>query len=116
MRSPSLSAPPPNPRRIHQIHSRVRLTGAKNERETTSHTLPFACSTSFLKDFSRRRLPAAGLDEGILTMRSGGIRRLYIPGELAFPKGLASAPGRPRISPFSPVVFDVKLIYIPGLE
>jgi peptidylprolyl isomerase len=56
------------------------------------------------------------LDEGILTMRSGGIRRLYIPGELAFPKGLASAPGRPRISPFSPVVFDVKLIYIPGLE
>ena len=28
-----------------------------------------------------------GLDEGILTMRSGGIRRLYIPGELAFPKG-----------------------------
>ncbi|EEH59721.1 uncharacterized protein MICPUCDRAFT_24728 [Micromonas pusilla CCMP1545] len=57
-----------------------------------------------------------GLDEGILTMRSGGVRRLYIPGELAFPKGLASAPGRPRISPFSPVVFDVKLIYIPGLE
>ena len=33
-----------------------------------------------------------GLDEGVLTMRSGGIRRLYIPGELAFPKGLASAP------------------------
>ena len=57
-----------------------------------------------------------GLDEGILTMRSGGIRRLYIPGELAFPKGLASAPGRPRIAPYSPVVFDVKLIYIPGME
>lgn len=57
-----------------------------------------------------------GLDEGILTMRSGGVRRLYIPGDLAFPKGLASAPGRPRISPFSPVVFDVKLLYIPGLE
>eukprot|EP00227_Mantoniella_beaufortii_P021121 CAMPEP_0197578556 /NCGR_PEP_ID=MMETSP1326-20131121/2713_1 /TAXON_ID=1155430 /ORGANISM="Genus nov. species nov., Strain RCC2288" /LENGTH=232 /DNA_ID=CAMNT_0043141743 /DNA_START=176 /DNA_END=874 /DNA_ORIENTATION=+ len=57
-----------------------------------------------------------GLDEGLLTMRSGGIRRLYIPGPLAFPKGLASAPGRPRISPFSPVVFDVKLIYIPGMD
>ena len=28
-----------------------------------------------------------GLDEGILTMRSGGVRRLYIPGDLAFPKG-----------------------------
>ena len=52
-----------------------------------------------------------GLDEGLLTMRSGGIRRLYIPGELAFPKGLASAPGRPRIAPVSPVVFDVKLLY-----
>ena len=57
-----------------------------------------------------------GLDEGILGMNSGGIRRLYIPGELGFPKGLASAPGRPRIAPFSPLVFDVKLIYIPGLE
>jgi peptidylprolyl isomerase len=41
---------------------------------------------------------------------------MYIPGELAFPKGLASAPGRPRIPPFSKVVFDVKLIYIPGME
>mmetsp|Transcript_14819 Transcript_14819/g.24256 ORF Transcript_14819/g.24256 Transcript_14819/m.24256 type:complete len:231 (-) Transcript_14819:538-1230(-) len=61
-------------------------------------------------------LVIAGLDEGILTMKSGGLRRMYIPGELAFPKGLASAPGRPRIAPFSPVVFDVKLIYIPGLE
>lgn len=27
-----------------------------------------------------------GLDEGILSMKSGGLRRLYIPGELAFPK------------------------------
>ena len=69
-------------------------------------------------------------------MRSGGIRRLYIPGELAFPKGsgigagklifsfilaigvtrVFCSQGRPRISAFSPVVFDVKLLYIPGLE
>ena len=27
-----------------------------------------------------------GLDEGIRTMKLGGVRRLYIPGELAFPK------------------------------
>ncbi|ESQ38980.1 hypothetical protein EUTSA_v10001621mg [Eutrema salsugineum] len=57
-----------------------------------------------------------GLDEGILSMKAGGKRRLYIPGPLAFPKGLTSAPGRPRVAPNSPVVFDVSLEYIPGLE
>lgn len=49
-------------------------------------------------------------------MKTGGIRRLYIPGELAFPKGLPSAAGRPRVPPGSPVVFDVQLVYIPGLS
>ncbi|CAA6660319.1 unnamed protein product [Spirodela intermedia] len=57
-----------------------------------------------------------GLDEGILSMKVGGRRRLYIPGSLAFPKGLTSAPGRPRVNANSPVVFDVSLEYIPGLE
>ncbi|KAG6552445.1 hypothetical protein Mapa_006006 [Marchantia paleacea] len=57
-----------------------------------------------------------GLDEGILTMKIGGKRRLYIPGELAFPKGLGAAAGRPRVPPSSPVVFDVNLLLIPGLE
>ncbi|KAJ6839775.1 peptidyl-prolyl cis-trans isomerase FKBP16-3, chloroplastic [Iris pallida] len=57
-----------------------------------------------------------GLDEGILSMRVGGKRRLYIPGSLAFPKGLTSAPGRPRVAANSPVVFDVSLEYIPGLD
>ncbi|KAK7264370.1 hypothetical protein RJT34_31978 [Clitoria ternatea] len=57
-----------------------------------------------------------GLDEGILSMKIGGKRRLYIPGSLAFPKGLNSAPGRPRVAPSSPVIFDVSLEYIPGLE
>lgn len=57
-----------------------------------------------------------GLDEGILSMRSGGVRRLYIPGSLSFPKGLASGPGRPRVPPKSPVMFDVQLLYVPGLD
>lgn len=35
-----------------------------------------------------------GLDEGILGMKSGGVRRLYIPGPLAFPKGVKAAAGR----------------------
>eukprot|EP00270_Netrium_digitus_P000908 TRINITY_DN11040_c0_g1_i1.p1 TRINITY_DN11040_c0_g1~~TRINITY_DN11040_c0_g1_i1.p1 ORF type:complete len:251 (+),score=63.27 TRINITY_DN11040_c0_g1_i1:139-891(+) len=58
----------------------------------------------------------AGLDEGIQTMKVGGVRRLYIPGDLAFPKGLSAAAGRPRVAPKSPVVFDVELLYIPGLD
>lgn len=57
-----------------------------------------------------------GLDEGILSMKVGGIRRLFIPGPLAFPKGLAAAAGRPRVPPGTPVVFDVNLVYVPGLE
>lgn len=57
-----------------------------------------------------------GLDEGLLDMKVGGVRRLYIPGELAFPKPLKAAPGRPTIPANSPVVFDVQLLYIPGLE
>jgi peptidylprolyl isomerase len=35
-----------------------------------------------------------GLDEGMLSMKVGGVRRLYIPGELAFPKPLRAAAGR----------------------
>ena len=57
-----------------------------------------------------------GLDEGLKTMRSGGIRRLYIPGNLSFPKGLPSGPGRPRILPESPVIFDVQLLLVPGYD
>ncbi|GAB4815523.1 hypothetical protein N2152v2_002569 [Parachlorella kessleri] len=56
------------------------------------------------------------LDEGLKSMKVGGLRRLYIPGELAFPKGVPAAAGRPRVPPLSPVVFDVELLLIPGLD
>lgn len=39
-----------------------------------------------------------GLDEGLLTMATGGVRRLYIPGDLAFPKGLPSGELRACLS------------------
>ena len=39
----------------------------------------------------------AGLDEGLKDMKVGGLRRIYVPGNLSFPKGVASAPGRYRL-------------------
>lgn len=36
--------------------------------------------------------------------------------QLAFPKGLGASAGRPRVPPSSPVIFDVSLVYIPGLS
>ena len=41
-------------------------------------------------------------------------RHSVLAGNLAFPKGLSSGPGRPRVPPKSPVVFDVELVYVPG--
>lgn len=58
----------------------------------------------------------AGLDEALQAMRTGEVRRLYIPGPLAFPKGLKAGPGRPTVPAGSPVVFDVQLAYIPGVD
>mmetsp|Transcript_2311 Transcript_2311/g.6296 ORF Transcript_2311/g.6296 Transcript_2311/m.6296 type:complete len:275 (-) Transcript_2311:1380-2204(-) len=58
----------------------------------------------------------AGLDEGLLSMRSGGYRRLYVPGELSFQERLASAPGRAALPAQSPLIIDVNLVYIPGVD
>jgi hypothetical protein len=56
----------------------------------------------------------AGLDEALSTMRVGGVRRVYVPGPLSFPKSLKAAAGRPTVPANSPVIFDVSLLYIPG--
>uniref|UniRef100_A0A7S2XGF2 peptidylprolyl isomerase n=1 Tax=Lotharella oceanica TaxID=641309 RepID=A0A7S2XGF2_9EUKA len=57
-----------------------------------------------------------GLDEGLATMRKGGVRRLYIPGNLSFPNGVKAKPGSPSVPPNSAIVADVQLIYIPGID
>jgi len=36
--------------------------------------------------------------------------------QLAFPKGLGAAVGRPRVAPSTPVIFDVQLLYILGVS
>jgi peptidylprolyl isomerase len=57
-----------------------------------------------------------GIDEGILSMRSGGFRRLYVPGELSFQERLPSAPGRAGVPAQSSLIVDVNLLYIPGVD
>jgi hypothetical protein len=36
--------------------------------------------------------------------------------QLAFPKGLGAVAGRPRVAPNTPIIFDVQLLYIPGVS
>ncbi|CAE7290890.1 FKBP16-3 [Symbiodinium natans] len=58
-----------------------------------------------------------GMDEGIRGMKTGGVRKMRIPGNLAFgEKGLPSAPGRAALPPYSPVEATVTLDFIPGSD
>jgi peptidylprolyl isomerase len=42
--------------------------------------------------------------------------RLLLIWQLAFPKGLHAIAGRPRAAPSTLVMFDVQLLYIPGVS
>merc|ERR1711974_217085 len=56
-----------------------------------------------------------GMDEGIVGMRTGGIRKMKIPGNLAFgSKAVPAAPGRPAVPAYTPVEVQVSLDFIPG--
>lgn len=58
-----------------------------------------------------------GMDEGIKGMKTGGVRKMRIPGNLAFgEKPLPSAPGRMALPPFQPVEAIVTLDFIPGSD
>ncbi len=50
-----------------------------------------------------------------ISIGSASTMRLSLIWQLAFPKGLCAAAGRPRVAPRTPVIFDVLLLYIPGV-
>lgn len=49
----------------------------------------------------------AGWDEGVATMRPGGIRRLAVPPELGY-----GAAGRPPVPPNATLIFEIELLSI----
>ncbi len=49
----------------------------------------------------------AGWDEGVSTMRPGGLRRLAVPGELGY-----GSQGRPPIPPDATLIFEIELLEI----
>lgn len=52
-----------------------------------------------------------GLDESILHMKVGERVKLHFGGDLAFPNGKASAPGRARIPPNAVVDYEVSSVH-----
>jgi len=62
------------------------------------------------------QLPA-GIDEGIEGMRTGGVRLMRIPGNLAFGnKAIPAAVGRPGVPANTPLEATITLKFIPGLD
>lgn len=55
-----------------------------------------------------------GAPQGVMGMKMGGVRRLFIEGDLSYGKDISPRPGIPAIPKGAPVVFDVELVYIPG--
>eukprot|EP00440_Ansanella_granifera_P018030 gb/GFBE01019584.1/.p1 GENE.gb/GFBE01019584.1/~~gb/GFBE01019584.1/.p1 ORF type:complete len:226 (+),score=43.21 gb/GFBE01019584.1/:1-678(+) len=58
-----------------------------------------------------------GMDEGVAGMRTGGTRKMRIPGNLAFgSKAIPAAVGRPSVPQYTPVEATVTLEFIPGTD
>lgn len=56
----------------------------------------------------------AGLEEGLLTMRRGGIREIVVPPELAFGSGGKALPNMKRVAPGATLVYTVNLEDVTG--
>jgi hypothetical protein len=57
------------------------------------------------------------LDSNVwISVGSALMMRSLLIWQLAFPKGLGAAAGRPRVAPSIPVIFYVQLLYIPGVS
>mmetsp|Transcript_15060 Transcript_15060/g.47272 ORF Transcript_15060/g.47272 Transcript_15060/m.47272 type:complete len:212 (-) Transcript_15060:45-680(-) len=58
-----------------------------------------------------------GMDEGVRGMKTGGTRKLRIPGRLAFGnRAVPAAPGRPALPANTPIEVMVTLQFIPGAD
>jgi hypothetical protein len=51
-----------------------------------------------------------------ISVGSALMRRSSLIWQLAFPEGLGAAAGIPRVAPSTPVIFDVQLLYTPGVS
>ncbi len=47
---------------------------------------------------------------------SASMTRSSLIWQLAFPEGLGAAVRIPRVAPNTPVIFDVQLLYVPGVS
>ncbi len=53
---------------------------------------------------------------GLQRVGSALMTRSSLIWQLAFPKGLGATAGRPRVARSTPVIFDVQLLYVPGVS